>query len=90
MLGMERSPRRLLDTLRVAPGEPRIGLTFERAEMVGRSLAASTAVNSTIWETGGKKGGKWRLDTRRVPVADSSPVMLQVWPARAVPDRKAA
>src|SRR3954449_5773087 len=30
-----------LDTLRVAPGGPRIVLTFERAEPVGRSLAAS-------------------------------------------------
>lgn len=30
------------DTLRVAPGGPRIVLTFKRAELVGRSLAASS------------------------------------------------
>lgn len=90
MLGMGSSTRRLLDTLRVAPGDPLIVLTFERAEMIDRSLAASTAETSTIWETRGKKGGERRLDFGRIPVAGGSPILRQVWPAGTVPDRQTA
>jgi hypothetical protein len=39
--GWKAQPVAQLDTLRVAPGGPRIVLTFERAEPVDRSLAAS-------------------------------------------------
>jgi hypothetical protein len=39
--GWKAGPVTRPDTLRVAPGGPRIVLTFERAEPVGRSLAAS-------------------------------------------------
>ena len=49
--GWKAGPVTRPDTLRVAPGGPRIVLTLGRAEPVGRSVAASPVESFGLWLT---------------------------------------